>query len=56
MQHKLKLRYDNEHPFQSCITCDKFDEKEELCTLFKTKPPAKVIVYGCEKWEDKIPF
>jgi hypothetical protein len=45
------------YPFQSCINCEHFTE-DEKCKLFNTRPPAKIIVLGCEKWQDKdgIPF
>ena len=40
---------------QSCLQCLHWKEKEEICGLFKQRPPAKVIVVGCEKHEF-IPF
>lgn len=44
--------------YKSCINCDHFDEPKENCRLFKSRPPARVICFGCPKWEDKdeIPF
>lgn len=30
--------------------------KEEVCTLYKARPPAETIVFGCEKYEWDIPF
>lgn len=27
----------------------------ETCTLFNLRPPARVIAYGCERWDD-VPF
>lgn len=46
------------HIYRSCINCINFNQRQELCWLVKQKPPAKVIVFGCPKWEDKdqIPF
>ena len=48
---------EKQYPMQSCINCDHFD-KDEKCKLFDARPPAKIIVSGCEKWQDKdlIPF
>lgn len=44
--------------FQSCINCLKFREKTEICSLANQRPPARVIAFGCPKWEDvdEIPF
>lgn len=43
---------------RSCCNCLKFDSLLEICKLANQKPPARVIAYGCPKWEDKdeIPF
>lgn len=42
--------------WQTCINCELFDKKGELCTQFKVRPPATVIVNGCESWQFTIPF
>lgn len=43
--------------YQSCLNCENFDEKNELCKLCNLRPPARVIAYGCPQWEyDEIPF
>jgi hypothetical protein len=50
-----------------CLTCVHFNERgstyappgptpAETCTLYNVRPPARVIAYGCESWEDGIPF
>lgn len=48
------------YPFQSCLNCTWFAEASEKCGLFPQagRPPAKVIAFGCEKWDDMdgIPF
>jgi len=41
---------------RTCITCDYFDEGVETCELVLVRPPAKVIAYGCERWNLGIPF
>lgn len=43
----------------SCVDCQHFREREgEICTLVGRRPPARVIVNGCEAYkdEDDIPF
>ncbi len=44
--------------YRSCINCINFREQPELCGLVMQRPPARIIAYGCPKWEDKeeIPF
>lgn len=44
--------------YRSCLTCEYFNEKAELCKLANQRPPARVIVFGCPKWVDvkEIPF
>lgn len=46
------------HIYQSCLNCLNFQEQKELCSLYNQRPPAKVIAFGCESWDDKdeIPF
>jgi hypothetical protein len=39
-----------------CLNCLQFNEKTETCALAKARPPARVIAYGCPKWEEDIPF
>lgn len=47
--------------FTSCINCEHWiegppDNRQQLCGLFKARPPTKVIVSGCEHHSDNIPF
>lgn len=44
--------------YRSCLNCDKFNEKQELCKLCNQRPPARIIAYACPKWENdkEIPF
>ena len=41
-----------------CLNCDHYDgDENEGCILADHRsPPAKVMVVGCELWEDSIPF
>lgn len=32
------------------------DDQGEMCTLYMVRPPAKVIIVGCESYEPQIPF
>ncbi len=48
----------NNFSYQTCLLCKNFDEKDEECRLFKSRPPARVIAFGCNKFDDLdgIPF
>ncbi len=37
--------------FQSCIVCEHFGE-DEICKQFNVRPPARIIVFGCSKFEE----
>ena len=37
--------------FQSCIVCTHFGENE-ICKMFNVRPPAKIIVFGCSKFQE----
>lgn len=39
----------------TCVQCSHWHEKDELCGLWLARPPAKVIAFGCEKYEH-MPF
>lgn len=48
-----------EEVVKSCITCDWFEESSELCKKANARPPARVIAFGCESYDnvqDDIPF
>lgn len=43
--------------YRSCVNCEHWHENKEICELAKARPPARVIVYACERWVDmEIPF
>jgi hypothetical protein len=44
------------HVWQSCMNCEHFKKQEELCTVYKARPPAHVIAVGCTEYEWEIPF
>lgn len=41
---------------RSCLNCDKFDETNELCNKYGGRPPARIIAFGCDGYEEKVPF
>lgn len=41
---------------KTCLTCDHFNEPQEQCTLYKQRPPAKIIAFGCPSYVNEVPF
>lgn len=41
---------------RSCIKCTQFEESTEICRLAGSRPPARIIVLGCEKYSEEPPF
>lgn len=39
----------------SCLNCELWQEKQEVCEKYG-RPPAHIIVYGCPEWDQMIPF
>ena len=39
----------------NCCTCHYWNDDKQICDKFKERPPAKVIVCGCE-FHEEIPF
>lgn len=58
LQSALSKAFNFDFPFQSCLSCVSFRESDELCLLVNLRPPAKVIVYGCDQYMDnrEVPF
>lgn len=47
--------------FRTCANCEHWiegppDNKQQICGLYKQRPPVNVIVSGCESHSDNIPF
>ena len=47
--------------FQNCYNCQHWLEgpphnRQQICGLFKARPPTSVIVAGCSEHTDNIPF
>ncbi len=58
-QFEVFLAYDPANLVKSCLSCDHFNEQTEICKLVNKRPPAKVIAFACEKYDnidDDIPF
>lgn len=50
-------------PYKNCLNCIFWDEINEICKKFNSRPPAEIIVYSCEfhqdtnnLMDDDIPF
>jgi hypothetical protein len=41
---------------RTCINCEHFELKTELCRLAAKRPTATIIATGCEQHEEAIPF
>lgn len=43
---------------RSCLTCEYFDEPNELCRLngVNQRPPARIIALGCSSYFEEPPF
>lgn len=49
---------------KTCVTCINFDKDKEVCKLCNMRPPATVIAFGCQRYnefrdqlnDDDIPF
>ena len=55
----VEIEIEKENIYRNCMNCINFREMQnEVCDLVMQRPPARVIAYGCPKWEDKedIPF
>jgi hypothetical protein len=37
---------------KTCVLCKHFDEPTEICKLNGKRPPAKIIAYGCECFDE----
>ena len=40
----------------TCLNCEYWDHDLAQCGKFEARPPAEVVVIGCEHWLDVIPF
>ena len=43
--------------WRTCVNCDQFNKETEGCKFANgSRPPAMVIVMGCDSWVEEIPF
>ena len=42
--------------FRSCINCSNWQHEKDKCGKYDEKPPATIIVYGCDDWDIDLPF
>lgn len=55
-RHKVYAEMVDHQIFPSCVNCLWFGN-DEICAIYKVRPPAKTIVLSCvESWQDDIPF
>jgi len=55
----LKLEVVLNKVLTTCLNCKHWsNDANEYCILFNAKPPAKIIVFGCDNYMDiqEIPF
>lgn len=46
------------YPFQNCLNCMNWDNKNDQCGKYNVKPPAEIIINSCPEYVDgmEIPF
>lgn len=54
----LKIKTFLEESCKTCCNCSNFNKKNDadVCELYNMKPPARVIVKGCNYHDWEIPF
>lgn len=40
----------------NCVNCLHFESDTQQCRLVGRMPPPKVVIVGCEYWDEEIPF
>lgn len=45
-----------EQALKTCVVCDHWNQSKETCALNGLRPPARIIAFGCECFENEIPF
>ena len=45
-------------PYQNCLNCKHWKLTDDICGLYKAKPPTEILIYSCPSYEDdmNIPF
>lgn len=52
---RQKAQIDN-FIWQNCPNCEHWNKDKEECKQWNVRPPASIIVVGCENWFVNIPF
>lgn len=53
---RIATLMDQEKVFRNCTNCEHWRHTEERCGKWNARPPATVIVTGCDDHSDEIPF
>ncbi len=40
----------------NCISCRYFNKETDVCGVYKQRPPARIIVRGCDQHSEVMPF
>jgi hypothetical protein len=59
-KRKLEIAIQNaaiaDGTWSTCLKCDHWNETAETCVYYNQRPPAWVIVNGCDDFQIEIPF
>lgn len=50
---RLAKKLHDRRVITSCMTCSHFNEQTEICEYYMRRPPARIIAFGCESWDDE---
>lgn len=56
LANEVALEWMKQGLYRTCLNCINWNDRTELCQKYKSRPPLKVIVTGCEEHDDEIPF
>ena len=56
LQETAKITIDAMGLNKTCLDCANFVESSEHCNIANARPPARVIVEGCSKFQNNEPF
>lgn len=41
---------------RTCLGCEHWDKENELCVLAGKRPPVRVVIMGCNRFDLTVPF